>query len=338
MITLLQSLHGQGLPLSSFQSKTDYERLLKEIRIFSVSPQVYTLLQEKRLLEQVPDFFRQGLRADYEKLLIQNLLIKTCEEELLLAFEAEGIPVIPLKGPRFAERCFGHLGARPSSDIDLLVQPGDLERAARCTEALCYSRDKQLHNHTVLVKAVGRSSDALAVELHWSLDKKNWSSLDDRRFWEQARLLPGRRMVSELSLLHTFYFMCLHGIRHEMDSPKHLLDIVRMLDVFGEQIDLARLLEEAAMDHTSKRIKAALSITYSQFPHLALRSPLPFPMLDTHWTYQAILKKHDGQKDAEYYRYISFFKFRMFDTVKHAFLSQKQIYERTAKYSSFKGK
>ncbi|MNJ05337.1 hypothetical protein D3C73_1665910 [compost metagenome] len=59
--------------------------------------------------------------------------------------------------------------------------------------------------------------------------------------------------------------------------------------------------------------------------------------METAWTYSAIVKKQTGVKDMEYYRYVSFFKFQIFDTLKHTIMSQKQIYEHTAKYSSFEG-
>lgn len=334
MISLLQAVLGQEALLPSRQE--EYQRILKEIRMYYMSSQVYHLLKEKGLLEQTPEFFRHALKQDYQQFTIQNLLIKRIDGDILLAFESEGIPVIPLKGPRFAETYYGHIGARPSSDIDLLVHPHDLKRAAACVQGLHFQPNKEIHNHAVLERRLGPgNSPLLAVELHWSLDKKNWSNLNDSRFWERARLLDGCRFARELSVSHTFYFICLHGVRHEMDSVKYLLDIVFMLLKYGRHISLEQVLEEAAADRTSKRVKAALSIVYEQFPWLEKLVPLPFKPLNTYWTYSAILKKYHGIKDLEYYRYVSFFKFRMFDTLKHTVLSQQHIYNRTVKYSSF---
>lgn len=336
LIALLEPIFESGKPLPAWEDQ-DYKLALKDIRLSGVGPQICHFLRRKGLLEETPAFFRYALKQDYQQSLIQNLYIQKMEKEILAALDAAGIPVIPLKGPRLAESYFGHMGARPSSDIDLLVHPEDLRRAEQCVEALHFRKDKQVHNHVVLAKATGPGQDPLAVELHWTLDKKNWSSLDDRRFWEEAAPIAGYSHVKELSPTHTLYFICLHGMRHRMDSMKYVMDIVQILMTAGERIDLGRLLKEAAADKTAKRVKIALSIACGLFPELAASRPLPFPLVETAWTYSAIVKKQTGVKDMEYYRYVSFFKFQIFDTLKHTIMSQKQIYEHTAKYSSFEG-
>ncbi len=336
LIALLEPIFGNGKPLPAWGDE-EYKLALRDIRLSGVGPQICHFLRGKGLLDETPAFFRNALKQDYQQALVQNLYIQKMEREILAAFEAAAIPVIPLKGPRFAEGYFGHMAARPSSDIDLLVHPEDLKRAEQCVEALHFQKDKQVHNHVVLAKATGPGQDALAVELHWTLDKKNWSSLDDRRFWEEAGEVAGYRHVKELSPTHTLYFICLHGMRHRMDSMKYVMDIVQILAAEGTRIDMGRLLREAASDKTAKRVKIALSIACGLFPELPASRSLPFPLLETAWTYSAIVKKQTGVKDMEYYRYISFFKFQIFDTLKHTIMSQKQIYEHTAKYSSFEG-
>ncbi|MDF2939095.1 MAG: hypothetical protein K0Q90_4468 [Paenibacillaceae bacterium] len=118
---------------------------------------------------------------------------------------------------------------------------------------------------------------------------------------------------------------------------KYVMDIVQIMATAGEQVDMGRMLKEAAADKTAKRVKIALSIACGLFPGLSASRSLPFPLVETAWTYSAILKKQTGIKDMEYYRYVSFFKFQIFDTLKHTIMSQKQIYEHTAKYSSYEG-
>jgi hypothetical protein len=332
VITLLQSLYMGDRLLPG--SREYYERVLREIHLSYIGPQVYYMLRERKLLDETPDFFRASLKQEFDKTGIQNLLLKQSGEKLLQAYEAAEIPVIPLKGTWFTEKYFGHLAARGSSDIDLFVQTADLKRAIACAQTLQYRLDEQVHNHAVLVKPTSLSTDMLAVELHWSMDKKNWSDVDDTLFWEGAYTRQGARYIRELSDLHAFYFMCMHGIRHRMDAVKFLLDIAQMLVSAGERIDLYQLLEIAERDKTRKRIMIALSIVYSQFPHLQELKPLPFEPLETGWNYRSMLKKQMGIKDMDYYRYVSYFKFQIFDTWKHTLLSQNQIYYRNGKYQS----
>jgi Uncharacterised nucleotidyltransferase len=50
--------------------------------------------------------------------------------ELLADFAAANVPVIPLKGPVLGERLYPRSVPRPATDLDLLVTPQDLDRAA----------------------------------------------------------------------------------------------------------------------------------------------------------------------------------------------------------------
>jgi hypothetical protein len=87
-----------------------------------ISPQVYFLLKEHGKLDETPDFFHNQLKENYKKVFFQNLFIKSQLELLLQDFENKGIDVIPLKGVYFAEKYFGNIGARRTSDIDLLIR------------------------------------------------------------------------------------------------------------------------------------------------------------------------------------------------------------------------
>ena len=73
------------------------------------------------------------VRGEIERrLLVQSMWSQQVVEalsELLDLFAAEAIAVCALKGPVFAQRFYAHASDRPSIDIDLLVRPGDLEKA-----------------------------------------------------------------------------------------------------------------------------------------------------------------------------------------------------------------
>jgi hypothetical protein len=330
VISLLRWVYRSELPL--YSQAGSYENALEEIRLSHVSPQIYYLLQSRQLLKETPVFFQNALKQDYHRTMIQNLLLRRIEDQLLTDLDREGIPVIPLKGTRFSEAYFGNQAARASADIDLLIPPDDLRKAMACTERLGFQLDKHVHNHTVMVKSTGPDSAPLAVELHWTLEKQDLSEMNDSRFWIEARPVKGFRHVKELSAQHAFHFICLHGIRHRMDSMKFILDILQMLETAGDCIDYRALMEDAARDKTRKRVETALSIVYGLFPWLHEAKPLPFKPLETAWTFHAMLKKQKGIKDMEYYRYISYFKFKIFDTLKHTITSQKQLYMPSVKY------
>lgn len=328
-IRFLQTLYDSDRP--AVDQNFDYAQALRDIEIFMIHSQVYHLMKSTGRLDSAPEFFRYHLKKHYEVILFQNMVLRHHEDRICKALDELSIDAIPLKGTRFAERAFGHFAARGTSDIDILVRPRDLKRAVDCVKAMGFTPEKKIHNHAVLYKEHERTANPLVVELHWTLEKKFGSDLDDGRFWKKASRIEPYSNIYEMSLIHTFYYICLHGIRHRMDSLKYTLDIAQLLERYGDRIDYALLLEQAARDKTVRRIQTALSIVYSQFPYLHSVKPLPFPVLNTHWDYKMIRDHWLGTHSLSFYRYRLFFKFRIYDTWKHRILSQKQFYDTLAK-------
>ena len=118
-----------------------YEKWLLDEDILAIGPQIYSLLQQQGRLDEVPAFFQEKLKKRFQESFYQNLFIKNQTMEILRTFDERGIEVIPLKGVTFSENYFGHLGARPTSDIDLLINKYDLHRAIECVQKLGFVID-----------------------------------------------------------------------------------------------------------------------------------------------------------------------------------------------------
>ena len=318
LISLLRSLYDSETALS--WEAVQYERVLNDIELFALSNQIYHLHQEKASF-QAPDVFMDKLRVNYMKGLHQNLFVKHKEEEAMFRFEEAGIPVIPIKGIHFAERYFNHFAARVSSDIDLLVPAARLDQAIECMTTLGYMHETTRDHHARMPDKNG-----FMLELHWTLDKTHWSDLHVEPFWQGAEQCKNYEHVKQLTDLHTFYFICLHGARHHMDSLRYLLDIVQMIHRCGQKLDYKELVDQAGFDKTSKRIQAVLSIVYRQFPHLHDLKPLPFEVIDTHWDYNVIRDAKRGVRKKGYYLYKIFFRHLIFDTFRHQMKSLHRAY------------
>ena len=94
----------------------------------------------------------------------------------LAALSRAGVRTLPFKGPAFASFAGSGVERREVTDLDLLVEPADLGRAAHalagngfeCTLAawaLASDWLPRIANELVLVRA----QDSLAIELHWAL-------------------------------------------------------------------------------------------------------------------------------------------------------------------------
>ncbi|WP_020618752.1 nucleotidyltransferase family protein [Paenibacillus daejeonensis] len=330
MIALLNALYNDQQPLP----EQHWGQLMQDMELFSMQAQLYHLLQQNvRHKESVPEHVMKRLRSEHDKVIVQNLMLQHTERQILSLFDQQKIAAMPLKGTRFAQRFFGSLAARATSDVDLLVQPSNLESAIKLVQGLGFKLDKKVHNHAVLYRLI-TPQIPLMIELHWTMDKPHLSDLQDAPFWTTAIPMNGYDGVLELDSISTFYFMILHGMRHRMDSPRYLLDLAQMIFCHGSEIDYDMLAARAQQDRTFRRVQAALSIVYNQFPVLHERKPLPFPLLETYWTYEAVRDRKLGKRGLNDYKNRMFFRFGIFDTWKHQIMAQQPVYKRLSKRHS----
>lgn len=297
-----------------------YMQALEDIEFFGVSPQMYCLLKQRGQLDQTPHFFQARLEQKYTEVLFLNIFIKNQTEQLLNRFDEAGIAAIPLKGIYFAEKYFGHVGARGTSDIDVLIKPEQLQSAIDCVKSLGFTTEEEhipAHFHWSFSKPLPNSPIPLTVELHWDLLKENTSSLNIEEFWRHAIPFKDYTHIKELSEHHTFYMICLHGWRHNLNSLKYILDIVQMIYVLRHELDYAVLFHDAASHKTLRRIKWALTVVYHYLPQLQAMKELPLKSSRLWWNYNAIRELE--YKKIHQYMNIAYSQYLIFDSVTHGF-------------------
>ncbi|MFB3161353.1 nucleotidyltransferase family protein [Neobacillus sp. 179-J 1A1 HS] len=299
------------MPLDDY----DYHKVLRDIENDGIQSQVYFLLKQNGMLTQTPTFFQAYLKEKYDKGLFQNLFIKNQTDLLLKKFEEQGINVIPLKGVYFADKYFGHIGARATSDIDLLVRFQDVNKAIESVIALGFLVEEEPipgHFHCSFSKRLPHSLIPLVVELHWGLVKEETSKFDINEIWYESKVIGEYLHVRELSDLHCFYMICLHGWRHNLDALKYFIDIIQMIHQYKDERDFEELFKMAESHQTFKRLTRTLSIVYEQFPHLNKVVKLPFKR-KTLWSHRNV----KGFK-----QYMDFFDYQFFsyDTLKHSMI------------------
>ncbi|MEY2192734.1 nucleotidyltransferase family protein [Neobacillus sp. BF23-41] len=311
---LVKFLYDDKNPLP--QDESFYHQALQDIEYDGIQSQIYFLLKQQARIDQTPAFFQYRLKEEYDKGLYQNLFIKNQTDQVLRVFEDQGIDVIPLKGVYFAENFFGQIGARATSDIDLLVKDHDLESSIRSIKSLGFSVEEEKipgHFHCSFSKALPYTGTPLVVELHWNFVRENTSKFNINDIWAQS-LPVGRSMhVKELSPSHTFYMICLHGWRHNLDSMKYFIDIIQVIYKYREELNYEQIFRLAASHQTLKRMIRTLSIVYQQFPHLNDIKKVPFKIKKTQWEYRP-------PKSVKQYIDFIDYQFFSFDTVKHSLI------------------
>jgi hypothetical protein len=299
-------------------SHDEYNLIMNDIKYFRISPQVFMLLMKNKKMESTPKIFQKFLRERYMRTLYINMLIKSELEFIFMSFESKQVNMIPLKGVVFAEEVFGHLGARPATDIDILVKREDIPIAVKLVKELGFEIEEEpnpTHFHLSYSKNVPYLDFPLTIEIHWDILKESTSNLDIRTFWKEATPFLQYKHIKQLSPYHTFYMICLHGWRHNMDSLKYFIDIIQLIYLYQDKLDYQRLFEEAVSHKTLKRIRRTLSIVYQQCPHLAKLKPLPQMHTLLFWDYKVFRDK----KHKSFTKYIDFIDYQLFsyDNLSH---------------------
>ncbi|RAV22104.1 nucleotidyltransferase family protein [Paenibacillus contaminans] len=325
LVEFLQALYTRR-PFHTENQET-YKTIACEMKKAAVAPQLFTLMKHTGSLEKAPDFFLRELRHAYELTVYQNLFLLSEEQRIRNCFESNKIEVIPLKGTRFAERVFGDFAARGTGDIDLLVRTSQMPSAIAYLQALGYTQDDEQakdHFHLTFSKPLESSNESVCVELHWNLVKERTSRLRIEEFWHDAACLKGFIFNKELSVQHTFHAICLHGANHYMDSLKHVLDIVQMIEKFADEIDMDKLLQDARRDLHFTKVRFALSSAYRTFPHLQAIKPVQLDETSRFWKYVTTRNKSNEYPSFLYLVFFSAAKIWLHDRWSYRFRSIRE--------------
>jgi hypothetical protein len=253
-------------------SQCDQELLVHTASRHGLSALLYEALHREQLKLRAAS--HEQLRRQALVLLSAGMRIQKLTHAVLGAFEADGIPVVLLKGYGLASRLFPENPiVRPSSDVDVLVHPEHLEAARRACERLGLTsasseRFDFAHHHHVAM-----SRGASLVEIHFALfSGLGGANLSASAFFERSeahQLLghPVRFLAPEDELL----YLCVHAANHSFLRLFWLVDIARFLLRYG--LDFEVLLHRAQDANMAKAAVLALHLTCRYFG-LELPPPL----------------------------------------------------------------
>lgn len=168
-----------------------------------------------RLLWRGPPAWQAFLHEQAEHGRLREARIRERLAMLHAAAEAEGVPMLALKGSSLLHTGLWNPGERPMSDIDLLVAPGDMEAADRCIRAAGYTPGVRKRRHLAYepvgqaaAPAFGEHEDnPIKIELHTAV----------------AEPLPRREVDITASLAPRQPRPGLHGYASEGALLRHLL-------------------------------------------------------------------------------------------------------------------
>lgn len=162
------------------------------------------------------------------------------------ALQAEGMPVMVLKGGALGLRCYASIGHRPMNDVDILVPVARATEARSVLAGLGWRPSYYVApGHIPYLHAIGLTKGpGLDLDLHWHAIFECCRPEDDRPFWENAEPLGGRAL-SALAPSPTDLLLqvAAHGLRWSPSPPlQWAADLTLLLKTEGPRVDWERLL------------------------------------------------------------------------------------------------
>jgi putative nucleotidyltransferase-like protein len=201
-----------------------------------------------------PEVLRRLERAYYAQA-VRNARLGANLQDVLAAFSRHGVRVIVLKGAAIAELVYDNIALRPMGDLDVLVQPRDLELAERLVQELgyvAYERWRPVewyrrHHHHL---APYHSPDAASyVEVHRHIfPPEAGVQLPIEDLWQRARPAdfgPASALVLAPADLLLHLCVALSAVDHFVGGLRTLCDIAAAITRYEEELDWASLLESA---------------------------------------------------------------------------------------------
>lgn len=213
---------------------------------------------------EVPEPVLQRLKLQYLANTFRAQRAATSVDAIAAALGRARVPLILLKGAALLRGLYPDAGLRPLTDIDVLIDPGDLERAGAELQRIGFlplagaetdGRGPLCHIHTVYQHS---QPGSVPLELHWQLFEPYQPYLFDLgEVWRLA--LHAARMPDHVRVMtppHELAYLCLHLERHAGMYPSLLrrsdwLDFLLIPHGAGRLVwlfDVAKLLQQRGAD------------------------------------------------------------------------------------------
>jgi hypothetical protein len=199
--------------------------------------------------ESIPVSSLRSIETAFLEQATRNFQLTDALFEILHCFRDCAIDVAVLKGPAVALITGGQIARREFRDLDLLVHPGDINRAAVALGELGFqqtSGDLPNRKGEKDIQFV-RDSDKVLVELHWLINAPARSfPLEATGIWDRLQTVYFQNEpISTPGLEDTFLALCIHGSVHGWTSIKWAFDIARIVRYKAASLDWATLMQRS---------------------------------------------------------------------------------------------
>jgi len=198
-------------------------------RLHRIRPVVYRVLLEAA----IPGEIKEQLKNELHAITLQNFAIAQEAERIITLLVHSGVNVIPYKGTAFSKLFYGDISMRESSDIDLIINPNDIDKILPilindgydCQYAKSLTRidrNKLLEQQKDI--CFDKKIDSrFHVELHWKIIHPNFLILKPN-----SEFIIQKKEIFQLAKIEHFRAILLHHWSHDgLEYLKTLVDLAQ---------------------------------------------------------------------------------------------------------------
>jgi hypothetical protein len=238
----------------------NWDTLLAAARRHHLLPLLYERLAELDG-SRVPPPVMARLRSAYYTNLLRNQRLGTELAEVIEALHREGVEAIVLKGGALAWTVYANPAQRPMADLDLMIRPGEMERASIVLHSLGFHLSSSMPTHLVpflqhfgggLEWQRSEGDKTTYLEMKHNLAGVIWFrtaySVEPYALWAACRPLAlDGTGAWQLSAEDTLIHLCLHPpLSHAYAIPlSGYVDMDRVITAAEGALSWSRLVERA---------------------------------------------------------------------------------------------
>lgn len=178
----------------------------------------------------VPDSARDKLKALYKTVVMKNCRLGAELKVIVEQFRKVGIPIRPFKGPTLAIETQGGLECRQFNDLDLMINPANLNAALKVlqdcgyhpelsgVDKLSQRRTRQLTaRNNELTLTCSRPNGVIAVDLHWRYSTSNsfFETSHDKLFCSEDNCMLGGSKIPTIPMNQQIVYLAYHACKHQ---------------------------------------------------------------------------------------------------------------------------
>jgi hypothetical protein len=264
--THIQRLVNRGIDWPLFKPRVENHRLI---------PLVFRHFRD--LFEGIaPPELMVNWGATSRRIAVRNVLLANELTRILGLCSAQGIQIIPYKGPVLAAWIYGDLSLRTICDLDIIVRPSDVQAVKELLQTHNYraywsgSIDSPLSEESSHL-VFNRPDLDITLEVHWALAPSNfplgfrgpriWQNLEARRF--------GQIQVLTHSVTDLLLILAIHAGKHHWSRLSWIVDMAELIRQ-DPTIQWSRLLREAVRYRCRRILQVSLWLAWT-----LLDAPVP---------------------------------------------------------------